>query len=527
MLPEMHAFCRDLLRWFELVRRRRLRSGFRQEAKRILALRTEEVLANGRSLRIEVHEDYIAVAGVAIRDVEKRGDLELAQHLHSLQIRGITVQPVVSGTTFVQFLERCAEESPGPGTRRALRAAVPSGIRLDLSDHEPTAPVVAPPKVVEPVQEPVAEPTPPPPPASDPADLDPEVVEAVDAAIELLLAAEPGDTEAFREVLDLYGMIASQSLHQERDYTIRKVAESGEQLLRDRQMRTWLSFLRFLAVDVPRDRSLNGLQFSLEVLSMVGEPKQVATFFQYLGKEGASILEMLRDYLEIAPSGAVDTVASYAVCCPALSFDSGGPERRMLLDYVVASNDNLAGLQAIASHPDANLARLAIEAMPSLRPDSGASVIGRALEHPTVAIRYDAARAAQCLPVSQQAQCLPPALHDVDEAVRKQAAWSLSKCCVPRAIRPVLAEVSKPEFAQKSVEEQVLFYKALASTARPEALYAIERRLAQQRPRLKDRLARSLFGQVNEDAVREKILQALEEMDTPQVEEIVRRARSS
>ena len=528
MLPEMHAFCRDLLRWFELCQRRKLRVGFRQEAKRILALRTEEVLANGRELCIDVEPDHLKVSGIPIRNVEGRGDIELAQHLYALQVRSILLKAGTTGQAFVQFMERCSEEAPGPGTRRALGSAAPDSVELEMDAYQPPeveeVEVEPEPEVVE--DEPaesLVEALPPLP--VEPAEMNPEVVDAVDAAVELLLEADPDDREAFGEVVELYAMIVSEGMQHEGRYTIRRVAESGERLLRDKKMATWLGFLRFLALEVPRERSLNGLQFSLQVLSLVGESRQVAAFFQFLTKEGAAVRDLLRDYLEIVPASSVDTVARYAAFCPALNIDSSGPDRDLLLSFVIASGDNLDGLGAMASHPEARLARLAVDAVASLTPEVGEAIIRRALQHPTVAIRYDAVRAAQCLPVSTQSACLPDALADSEEAVRKQAAWILSKCCVPRAIRPVINEVTRPEFADRSVDEQVLFFRALATTARPEALYAIERRLAPARPGLKQRLAKSFFGSQSSDPVRERLLQTLAEMEVPQVQEIVRRAQ--
>jgi hypothetical protein len=512
-LPEVHAFGRDLLRWYGQSLRPRLRQSFRKESRRILSLRSEDALKGGQPVKIEVTPTTLVLSGQELRDTEKQGMKRLAKRFGEIGVHSLTLQPGLEGDELVDFLEACLLDTSG-GQNTAL-SSPPEHIELDWTPPPKSAP-----RKLEPSEEAALEEEADPPATaadSTPEEVQPaearcpETMMEVSAICDQLLLAHPQDEEIFHQVVDLYAVMLSEARGDEAKSLLEEVLDTGETLIRDGHLRTWLGFLRYLRDAVPKLHSMNALQFSLQLLSEVSRHSRVSMLFLQLAKERTGQLECLRDVFRVLPASAVERVVRAALYCPAIDFEPDSCERGLLVDYLVGSADNVEGLCKVVSFPDANLARLAIEALPSMGASVGSAIVRAGLGHASVEVRTEAVRAAQCLPASEQAQCL-------------QAASALAKCCVPRAIRPLIVEVGKAGFQNRSVKEQVAFYRALAETKQVEALYVVEKRVVRQRSSLREWLSRGLRRQAD-DPVRTALLEELVEIDILQVQEIVRRAR--
>jgi len=249
----------------------------------------------------------------------------------------------------------------------------------------------------------------------------------------------------------------------------------------------------------------------------------VGLAFRHFEETRSFAVEWLTAYLELLPAVAIARVGRAALSCPRLSLEAGAVTRTIVDRYLRRSgNHSPEALRELAEDPQPRVARLVVELLPELDPATAAEVLQAALRNPSASVRYDAVRRAQCLPIRQRIECLPRALVDSAASVRRLAAQQLGECCMPRAMRPLMEAVAAQRFRTRDLNEQVAFFRALAVSGRPEALYTVEQRIIPPpRPLLRQLLDR--MSRTPEDPVRQEVIRSLARVGSSQALDILKR----
>lgn len=495
----------------------------RTRARQVLITRLDAMMALDQDVRVHVRRDSIEVRGVAIL-VDHGAGRRLAAHLHALSLRRMTFQPGISAREFVVFLKQCANEPAGRGLGDYLTQAIPQHLLVDVEEVDlPPVPPLAALQALPAFRQPRRAPEEPAAPAAASAPLR----VAVSALEDMFQRMRGDDTEELQgqvveEVFELVMAVANRGDRIESEQVAQALAVEGRRLVNEAKLGTWIRFLSQLHRKVVVEHRLGATLICQQILDFLGSEEHVGPILRQFDAEDTPGLDLLVTYVSLVPSRALLTV------CRQDHWFASNDMRMIVLNYLCeAGSSNPEGLVALARDPDPSFADLVVEVLPSLPGSVAPRALKACLEHKNPRVRLDAVEAGRCVSAKALVECMPPMVKDESADVRMEAARCLAEFGTVESVAPLIKEVKARSFRNRTPEEQVAFWAALARSGRPEALYTVEEALHPPQPRsTTGRLLAKWRGQPL-DMPRRMLVRELALLDRPQIREILRRGMRS